>query len=78
MVEETNAACQELMAQSRRLREAVNRFKYDGPHSSTAPAATASIKPDSAVRPATPARSAPYETRGNAAVAAETGEWEEF
>ncbi len=76
MVEETNAACQELMTQSRRLREAVNRFKYEGPHSSAVAGAAVSNRPSPAVRPATPAPD--YKIWGNAAVAAQPGEWEEF
>ncbi len=78
MVEETNAACQELTTQSRRLREAVNRFKYDGQHSPAVPAAAGVAKPAPPARSTAPARSAIHEIRGNAAVAARTSEWEEF
>jgi len=72
MVEETNAACQELLSQGRQLQDSAGRFVVGA-------AAASQTKP---VQPARQSRPEPraYVQRhaGNAAVAAAPGAWEEF
>ena len=73
MVEETNAACQELRAQGSRLNKVIAHFHVAG-------GATATTAP--APQPAAPAkakvRQAIPKVSGNTALAADPGDWEEF
>ncbi|MBY5402567.1 methyl-accepting chemotaxis protein [Rhizobium sp. Z1P35] len=72
MVEETNAACHELLSQGRLLQDSAGRFVVGG---STA----SQPKPVQAARQARPEpRAVMQRHAGNAAVAAAPGAWEEF
>ncbi|MGR4843033.1 methyl-accepting chemotaxis protein [Rhizobium sp. LARHSG275] len=72
MVEETNAACHELLSQGRLLQDSAGRFVVGG---STA----SQPKPVQAARQARPEpRAFTQRHAGNAAVAAAPGAWEEF
>ncbi|WP_183905086.1 methyl-accepting chemotaxis protein [Rhizobium sp. BK008] len=72
MVEETNAACQELLSQGRQLQDSAGRFVVGA-------SAASQTKP---VQPARQSRPEPrafvQRHAGNAAVAAAPGAWEEF
>ncbi|PDT12660.1 methyl-accepting chemotaxis protein [Rhizobium sp. J15] len=72
MVEETNAACQELLTQGRLLQDSAGRFTVAG-------SAASQPKPAQSVRqPRTEQRVVTQRHAGNAAVAAAPGAWEEF
>ncbi|WP_370321868.1 methyl-accepting chemotaxis protein [Oricola sp.] len=73
MVEETNAACQELRAQGSRLNKVIAHFHVAGGATATAAPAPQPTAPAKAkVRQAIP------KVSGNTALAADPGDWEEF
>jgi methyl-accepting chemotaxis protein len=75
MVEETNAACQELRSQSTKLNAAVSRFTLSG--SMEQPAAEPE-KPKTGPVNKNTARPRAMAVAGNTALATQPGEWEEF
>ena len=73
MVEETNAACQELRAQGTRLNKVIAHFHVAGGATPAAAPAPQPVAPAKAkTRPAVPP------VAGNTALAVEPGDWEEF
>ncbi|WP_223475039.1 methyl-accepting chemotaxis protein [Oricola indica] len=74
MVEETNAACQELRAQGARLNKIISRFAIAENLVAPAPRAV----PASSPQVAKPRRSAAPAIVGNTALAAAPGDWEDF
>ncbi|MFZ2100966.1 MAG: methyl-accepting chemotaxis protein [Oricola sp.] len=76
MVEETNAACQELRAQGSQLNKIIARFRID----ESAKAARPAERPAPARAPERqqPARTRVPQVLGNTALATTPGEWEEF
>ena len=73
MVEETNAACQELRAQGSRLNKVIAHFHVaGGATAAAAPAPQPAAPAKTKARPAIPA------VAGNTALAVDPGDWEEF
>ena len=73
MVEETNAACQELRAQGSRLNKVIAHFHVaGGATASAAPAPQRAAPAQAKVRNAIP------RVAGNTALSADPGDWEEF
>ena len=73
MVEETNAACQELRAQGATLNRIIARFRIDNAAAPAEAPAQAAVKAEPR-----PAKQQILAVSGNAALAAEPGDWEEF
>ncbi|MDB5524784.1 MAG: Methyl-accepting chemotaxis protein [Rhizobium sp.] len=81
MVEETNAACQELQSQSNQLKAALGNFSFDGGHSPLAHAPAHHAGQVHATAPVTPRRAvgAPIRRPATAsAAAAVASDWQEF
>jgi methyl-accepting chemotaxis protein len=77
MVEETNAACQELRAQGTLLNRIIARFRINETQSAAAPVAKAPANAPSAQKPAAAKARIPA-VAGNTALATASDEWEEF
>lgn len=77
MVEETNAACQELQTQSNHLKAALGNFRFAGSHAATAPHQPNRpiAQPAVAIARSAPKRAMPVSRTATAAVA---NEWQEF
>jgi methyl-accepting chemotaxis protein len=78
MVEETNAACQELLTQGRLLQNSAGRFTVGAFAASLPKTAQPSIRQSRPEPRAPEPRAFVQRHAGNAAVAAAPGAWEEF